>query len=123
MRREERGLDGGGFFNAQPCGLVSQCRCAGAQPACITGRGEAEHRVADGKSRDRTAHARDTAGELHADGGPGKAVLDGFVRQQAHCVHDIAEIQARGHRFHFDFIRLQRECGQREPLQVAERTC
>jgi hypothetical protein len=51
---------------------------------------------------------RHDTGYFHPQRRTAEAVLDRLVRQQAHRIHHVAEIQARGAHLDFDFVLAER---------------
>ncbi len=120
---EERGGHRGRGRERPGGGLASHGERAGAHPIGKGGRCERDHGVTGSDLGDADAHARHDARYLHPQGRAAEAILDGFVRQQAHRVHHVAKVQARSVHLDLDVvIGHRRRLRLGVPHQIAKRS-
>ena len=118
-RQEHRGHRGCGF--KRPALRHESHRISAGDDVAGKARGTKAHDgIALLQMRHTAANAADDAGELQPQAGSSKTFFQRLIGQQAHEVHHVAKVQARGLSAHFDFMRLQRRGLLRQPQQVAQ---
>ena len=118
-RQEHRGHRGCGF--KRPALRHESHRISAGDDVAGKARGTKAHDgIALLQMRHTAANAADDAGKLQPQAGSSKTFFHRLIGQQAHEVHHVAKVQARGPGAHFDFMRLQRRGLLRQPQQVAQ---
>ncbi|MNV35248.1 hypothetical protein D3C71_1266890 [compost metagenome] len=116
---EEGAGDGGGGLKREAVRNVRDGAGLGQHAVAKAGGAKAHDGVTDGIAGHVRTHADDGARKLQAKRGAGKAVFDGFVGQQAQCVHDVAEVQTGGFDADFKLVVARSRGGAGFPAQVA----
>ena len=110
----------GGLLKAPGQRLEGYCALGHQHMAGQAGAGKGQHLVAGLEAGHVGAAAQHAPGHFQTQGGTGKALLQRFVAEQAHGVHQVAEIQACHDGFDLDFIALGHAPAAGLPMQVAQ---
>src|SRR5260221_14782198 len=81
---------------------------------------ERDHAIAETETFDTGADTDHDTGAFKAESRSGKAVFHRLLGEQAQRIHDVAEIEARGGHFDFDFIGGRTPVPERLPAQIAQ---